>query len=120
MNFGIASPQHANSLRWTGQVISVFSGSCGSLTSVACGKTGFSGGASFETTPGTDYFILVGITRQSYNTPFFLPGDITYSFSLTSAVYPPPPTNDTCASADLISSLPFQANPVVAPRRMKQ
>ena len=69
--------------------LQIFSGSCGALTSVACGTTSI---ASTTLTPGATYYVRV------YADPNTLTG--TFNICVTHAA----PVNDECASAITLSS----------------
>jgi hypothetical protein len=73
-------------------ILEVFSGSCGSLTSLGCVDGSFTGGSEIltpATVAGTVYYV------RTYNWPESLPED----FSFTICVYeaPPTPVNNDCA-----------------------
>jgi thiamine monophosphate synthase len=96
-------------------VIQLYSGSCGSLSaplSAECNDTGsgsncVSGASAFATTltAGTTYYVQVAV----YSTVTVLP---TFTTQLT--VYPPapPPANETCAGAEVVT--PNGANMVLS------
>jgi hypothetical protein len=78
-------------------VVQVFSGSCGSLSSVQCADAGASGGSESlrvgGLTVGQTYYIRI------YSSTNVAPVASTSSFTLCITNSPTPPTNDDCAGA---------------------
>ena len=71
--------------------IQLYSGACGSLTSLACGTTNIS---SSGLTVGTTYYVRVSNVGTN-------PGSATFNICVT---HPTPPANDDCAGSTLLTS----------------
>ena len=83
--------------------ITIYSGSCGSLTCVAGNDdgptcSGYTSEASFQTTVGVDYYIFV----HGYGNSLAEQGNFTLSLSC-SAACAPLPGNDACGSAQYLT-----------------
>jgi len=79
-------------------VAAIFTGSCGSPTELACAQ---SKPLHYSLTAGTTYRILVG---DYYNV---IAGPPLGTIGATIRVPPPPPTNDQCSGATVVSTVPF-------------
>jgi hypothetical protein len=77
------------------QEMAIASGSCGSLTNIACRDVGASNGTethTFTTTVGVTYYVYVAYYTTGATTG-------TFTISRTCTPPPPPPANDLCADA---------------------
>lgn len=79
----------------TGGIVSVWSGSCGALTHLGCCAASATGTVTVSVLTGVTYYFEV---TNATNTARAL----TFSLSTGTA-----PTNDTCATATVISTLPY-------------
>jgi hypothetical protein len=86
--------------------VAAFEGSCGGVR-VMCSQTDTdtSGSNIFRANPGVTYYIFVG--RQSSGLPAAAD---TLDVSITGVVVPAAPSNDECANATVITSVPFSDN----------
>ena len=83
-------------------VLQVFSGSCGSLTSIVCQDVTGSGGTEVATlttlTPGQTYYVRVHHWFSSVAT--------NTTFTICVTIPPPPPANDDCVNATTLTVNP--------------
>ena len=84
--------------------ISGYTGTCGALTEVFC--TGTEANVGFNATASTTYFFLVSLALNS-TVPT---ASSAYGIEFNCIVIGPPPANDTCAGAEVVSSLPYSVN----------
>jgi hypothetical protein len=82
-------------------IVAAFTGSCGSLTEIACTDSPES--LSLTLTAGTPYYFVTGIWSSTASTSTSTA--ISVSFSV--GAIPAAPANDNCSSATLITSLPY-------------
>jgi len=88
----------ANTSECSPNVVAIFTGSCGSLTELACAR---SEPLRYSLTSGTTYRILVG---DYYNV---IAGPPSGTIGATIRVPPAPPANDQCGDATVVSTVPF-------------
>jgi len=91
-------------------VVTFFTGSCGALTQLTCldGGSGPGETGSVTLTPSTPY--LIRVSRRTQNALAALSLPITFGWTIVTP--PPAPANATCASATVISTLPYASGPV--------
>jgi hypothetical protein len=89
----------------TDTVLAAFTGSCGSLTQIACNDEPQK--ISIVANPGTQYYFMTAVYSATPSG-----SSSTIAVSLVSSAIPSVPANDTCANATAISSLPFDSGNV--------
>ncbi len=82
----------------SGAIIQLFSGSCGSLTSVACANGSLSELITNGLTNGNTYFLRV----FAYATGALTGGSSGSAFTITFTTAVPPPSNDECVNSILL------------------
>ena len=82
----------------------VFSGTCGGLTELSCSDPAT---LSYALTGGTQYYFLVGAWSGTA-----LANTATTVVTIDCSATPPPPANDTCPGATVISTLPFSSGAI--------
>jgi hypothetical protein len=80
-------------------VLAVFTGTCGSLSEIACSDPET---LNLSLNAGTQYYFVTGIYSATSST-----SATAISVTFSAGATPPAPSNDTCTGATLITSLPY-------------